>query len=352
MTTTQIHYQPFRPQPDQVLLPDIPPLEQQEAPQEISGKQKPKQAKGIEIQPRDEQLLELLYYGRYLTMNQLLTLLWRKPDGSLPTSPRAAQHRLHLLTQAGLIRAIQQQVQRGKGELPYIYTLDRAGAILVSERLGIDYASIDWKPKALESNYLFLSHLLETHNLRIAMTLSAQKLGITLSTWLYENALRSKEWVDHVLLRDNKGREARVSVIPDSFCALETPHGIGYLTIEIDRGTVTLAKWQHKIQAYLAYHASGEYEKCYQAKNFRLLTVTTSLPRLLNLKKQCEKVAAKDNHFWFTTFDQVVTKVPISSPRPGHAKPRLRFNYVYNDELLMAPLWYRANSDQLHSLLE
>lgn len=281
-----------------------------------------------------------------------MSLFWRRPNNGLPTSPRAPQHRFHLLNEAALIRVIKQRVQRGEGDLPYIYALDRAGAILVSEQLGIDYASIDWKPKILEENYMFLQHLLDTHNLRIAMTLSAEKLGIELSEWLYENVLRSKEYTAHVLLRDNQGKEARVSVIPDSFCVLETPRGMGYFPIEIDRGTVTLTRWRQKVQAYISYHANGEYQKRYTARNFRVLTLTTSLPRLMNLKEQCEKVAPKDERFWFATFDKVLTKVPISSNRSGNTKPKVNYTWIYNDELLIAPVWHRAGSQELHHILE
>jgi len=252
----------------------------------------------------------------------------------------------------GLLRIIKQRVQRGEGDLPYIYALDRAGAILVSQQLGIDYASIDWKPKALEENYIFLQHLLETHNLRIAITVSAQKLGVELSSWLYENVLRSREWVDHVLLKDGKGKETRVSVIPDSFCVLETSRGMGYFPIEIDRGTVTLARWRQKVQAYIEYHRSGEYQNRYHARNFRLLILTTSMPRLMNLKEQCEQVAPNDERFWFTTFDKVVTKVPIPYTRSGSTKTRISYTWVYNDDLLIAPLWYRSGSKELHHILE
>lgn len=341
----------FHTQQPQVMIPTAQALEQQEAPPTTSGNVN-QQPKRIQLTERDRRILHELYRGRYFTVYQLLALLWRRPDGSLPTSPRAAQHRLQLLSEAGLLRVIKQRVQRGEGDLPYIYALNRAGAVVVSEELGVDYKLIDWKPKALEENYIFLQHLLETHNLRIAMTLSAEKHGIALSDWLYENVLRSKEWTDHVLLKDSKGKEERVAVIPDSFCVLETPRGVGYFPIEIDRGTVTLARWRQKVQAYITYHASGDYHKRYNARNFRLLTLTTSLPRLMNLKSEAEKVAPQDGRFWFTTFDQVVTKVPIQYGQPATTKPKVSYSCVYNADLLTAPVWYRAGSKELHSMLE
>ena len=316
-----------------------------------SGNQS-QQPNRVQLTPRDNRILAEFPHGRYYTVHQLLALYWRQPDGRMPTSSRAAQHRLHRLTEAGLLRVIKQRVQRGEGDLPYIYALDRSGAILVSQQMGIDYASIDWKPKTLEENYIFLQHLLETHNLRIAITLSAQKLGIELSSWLYENVLRSKEWVDHVLLKDSKGTETRVSVIPDSFCILETSRGLGYFPIEIDRGTVTLARWRQKVQAYIQYHKSGEYQDRYQARTFRLLVLTTSMPRLMNLKEQCEQVAPKDDRFWFTTFDKVVSKVPIPYNQPGSTKARISYTWVYNDDLLIAPVWYKSGSQELHHILE
>lgn len=342
----------FRIQEPQVTIPLDPPVERQEAPIEISGKQKQKPSMRIELTLRDIHVFEQFHVGRYYTVAQLNALSWRQSDGTMPTSPRAAQHRIHRLSEAGFLRVVEQWVKKGQGAMPNIYALDRLGALIVSQELGIDYARIDWKPKALEGNYIFLQHLLETHNLRIALTLSAEKHGMKLSSWLYENTLRGKEYTDHVLLRDSQGKEARVAVIPDSFCVLETPRGIGYFPIEIDRGTVTLARWHQKIQAYLTYHTNGDYQKRYDARNFRLLTLTTGLPRLMNLKEQCEQVAPKDERFWFTTFDQVMTKVSMPYNRPGSTKPKVSYTYVYNDDLLTAPVWYRAGSDQLHTILE
>lgn len=76
--------------------------------------------KRIQLTLRDNQILAEFLHGRYYTVHQLFALYWRQPDGHRPTSPRAAQHRLHLLTEAGFLRVIKQRVQRGEGDLPYI----------------------------------------------------------------------------------------------------------------------------------------------------------------------------------------------------------------------------------------
>lgn len=256
------------------------------------------------------------------------------------------------MTAAHLIRVVKQRVQPGSGDLPYIYTLDKAGALLVSQHLGIDYALIDWKPKPLEENYLFLQHLLETHNLYIAVTLACAKQGIELVAWTYETALRSKDRIDYVELKDTAGAAERVAVIPDSFCVLGTPRGFGHFPIEIDRGTVTLARWRQKIQAYIQYHANSDYQRRYNARNFRLLTVTSSHNRLRHLKEATEAVAPGDERFWFTTFEQVATRTPTITQAAGTPSPKKRYQVVYNDEILTMPVWCRTGSDQFHSLLE
>lgn len=293
---------------------------------------------------------------RYLTANQIEALFWRAIRGGELGTQRSAQRRLQQLRKAGLIRAIKQRILKGEGDLPYIYALDRAGAAIVGYEEGVELRTIDYHVKSSEQSFLFMAHILASNDFGVAITVACEQTGCTLVQWLHEKELRSKERIDYVSVAKANGKQARVSVIPDSFFLLQTAQGRGGFCLEIDCSTVTISSstyrsWEQKIKAYLAYHASGAFEKRYGIRNFRVLIVTKSTERLLNMKQTTEAVVKDDPRFWFTTFDQVMTKIPVITSQ-GTPKQKTNYRTVYNHELLTAPVWYRTGSDQLHSIIE
>jgi hypothetical protein len=311
----------------------------------------------IHLTPRDLKILCGFDGPRYLTAAHIEALYWRSIQGGELGTQRCTQRRLQQLRTAGLIRAIQQRVLKGgQGDLPYIYTLDRKGAAIVSQELGIELRTVDYLPKSGEENYPFMEHLLASNDFWVAITLSSEHVGCTLVQWRHEKELRSREQIAYVTLAKTKDEKIRVSVIPDSFFIVETEWGRGSFPVEIDCSTVTLNSasfhsWEQKIRAYLAYHASGAFEKRYGIRDFRLLTVTKSTERLRHMKQCTEAVVKDDARFWFTTFDQVTTKIPVVI-NPGTPKQKTNYRTVYNHELLTTPVWFRTGSDQLHSIIE
>jgi hypothetical protein len=77
-----------------------------------------------------------------------------------------------------------------------------------------------------------------------------------------------------------------------------------HFCLEIDQGTMTNPRWQEKVKAYQEFRQSGQSERQWGTRNFRVLAVTTSERRLTNLKKATEQ-ARGDHFFWFTTFEKV-----------------------------------------------
>src|SRR5215218_10410378 len=89
---------------------------QSEPPAFPSGKQK-KRPPSLLVNERVRAILSALYEGRYFTTPQLQALFWRRSDGSLPTSLRATQQKLHHMSEARLIRAVKMRVREGEGDL-------------------------------------------------------------------------------------------------------------------------------------------------------------------------------------------------------------------------------------------
>ena len=72
-----------------------------------------------------------------------------------------------------------------------------------------------------------------------------------------------------------------------------------------------LDRFVHGRDKYIAYFHSGLFQKRYQAKTVRILTVTTNDRRVQTLKTITEDVGGK-RRFWFTTFDQVTPQAVLT----------------------------------------
>jgi len=289
----------------------------------------------ITLTRRDLEIFATLWSTRYMNAPQIQRLFWRESRGGTFGQLKACQRRLRLLTQHKLLRRIDLPVRRGEAPPPYIYTLDKGGAEVLSQELGVSFEEINWRPTDAEENDIFLLHHLATNEVRIAITLACEQTGYTLDTWLDEKELRSEGMYDHVVLTGPQGREERIAVIPDGFFVLHSDKRIARFCLEVDRGTVTVQPtllerrgWRQKITAYLAYEASGAYSQRYQSKTLWVLTVTTGERRLRHMKEVTEAVGG-DHRFWFTTFEQL---------RP--------------ETILTEKIWYYAGSNEPHALLE
>ncbi|MBE2271228.1 MAG: replication-relaxation family protein [Anaerolinea sp.] len=144
--------------------------------------------------------------------------------------------------------------------------------------------------------------------------------------WQGENDL--KKDYDYVSIRNDSGRLKDVSVIPDSYFALQTPRGVTHAFLELDRGKMTVGKFKTKILAYQVYYDSGAYTRRFGTRSLRVLTVTLGQGRLQNLRRATEEADGKQR-FWFTCLEQI---------RP--------------ETVLCAPIWQVATNSALQPLVE
>lgn len=291
----------------------------------------------IRVTERDLQILEALHTARYLITPQIQKLFFGYPSHEKGLGPKkACERRMRLLHEHGLVRRIEQPVKRGEGAKPYIYALDKQGAHLLISELGVDPSDIEWKPRTQEENYPFMEHLLATTDLHIALQASCRKTSIKLVEWVDEKELRSEGTTDYVNLYDPNGQEHKTAIIPDAVFILEKDGRKGLFFVEIDRATVTISpsiwerkSWTKKIAAYLAYPSTESYQKRYEGRRARILTITTGEKRLANLKEATEKAGGKEV-FWFTTLEEALDPV----------------------KLLTQPIWLVAGGTGPRSLLE
>ncbi len=290
----------------------------------------------IRLTWRDYAFWQELMTCRYMTAPQIQALFWKENRGGTHGQIVATRRRLKLMHDARLIRRITPLVQQHTGGTsPLLYALDKAGAQMLAEHLGIELASIDYKPHEREANWPFLQHLLDTTDIRIALTQAAEARGLQVESWYNELELRSDDLCDVVYITDPDGTNHKAAVVPDAFLCLRNPDGKrAYFMVEVDRRTVTVEPnnwaqrgWMRKIRTYIAYFEALAYQQRYGDVVAHVLTITTGDVRLTHLKQATEKVTPS-KRFWFTTFDQLTA-----------------------DTALSGTIWQRANGEGLHALL-
>jgi hypothetical protein len=238
----------------------------------------------MRLTKRDKAIVEAVHRCRLLRQDQLETLFFGTRS--------AAQRVLVRLYDHGFLDRRFVPVLSGRS--PTFYLLDRRGAELLRAEMGYDELSWHHSSKDLSSD--FLEHTLAINDVRIAVTLAARQRDYDLIEWKSESEVKAD--YDRVTIQTTRGGQRRVPIVPDSYFLLQTPLGRAPFFLELDRGTETLARFQTKIRAYLAYYASGGYEKRYGTTSLRVLTVTTSEARRDNLRASAEKLHGT-NRFYF-----------------------------------------------------
>lgn len=284
---------------------------------------------GFRLTPRDVEIIKAVHAYRALTAPQIEALFFPHPNEEAGVNARL-KLRLRLLYQYGYLFRDEQPTKLSEGRKPLVYFLDRMGALYLSQLEGQE---VDWKPQDNDITYPFLQHVLATNDFRVAITRSARNQSIEIPVWLDDRTLKSRQMKDTITLKGENGGHERAAVVPDFYFRLETPEDRFHFFGECDLGTVTLdatgsgrRDWARKVKAYLEYYRSGLYERRYQTKDMRILTVTASPKRMENLKQVTEEAGGK-SRFWFTTFQA-----------------------IREADVLTFPLWAVATRADLHSL--
>lgn len=282
---------------------------------------------------RDRAILEWVYSARMMTAAQLEALLFRT-EGKTSGRTRINDRLAPLFHHGYLYRRALPGTPESRNR-PFVYMLDRRGAEYLADQWDCDLDALDWAPEHNHVKDLFVLHFLETVDVRVSLTLSAQRHGCTVEEWLDEPTLRKRHQPDVVTVRGSQGGTRRVSVIPDAYCLID-PGGedVHHCFIELDRGSEPGVRtddgqrsWRQKVQAINAYVESGKYYERYNAHGLKVLCVTTTDRRAENLKRVTEAAGGR-TRFWVTTLT------------------RLRVG-----DFLTDPLWRLATRDGLHSFL-
>jgi hypothetical protein len=270
---------------------------------------------GVRLTGRDLEMIKALYDYEGLSTPQVQALLFGDNIGQKTT----CAVRLQKLFHNGYVWRGEIPGVWSGGRLPFFYRAEIKGLTALPTITEFDLATVD--PAAIKRAIPGkIDHFLKVNDMRIIFTLAIKSQSIvTFNRWFSERQLRSTHAKDLVSVGQNKTEPA---IVPDGYFDLwhKERRKSSHQFLEIDLASESAKSeselykdWVTKIKGYLAYHHSGLYSQRYQAKHFRVLTITTGSRRAKNLKRKTEEAGGK-NLFWFTTFDQLTSTTALLSP--------------------------------------
>ncbi len=291
------------------------------------------QLPGLRLTVRDRGIIEAVGSYRALTVRHIAALFFdASPQEGAPISSRC-RYRLQLLYQHGYLTRREQRQTLSEGRLPLVYSLDQRGAQVLSEK-GQDDLAATGRDKVVQAGHPYLEHLLATNDVRVCLEVAARRPAFAITRWMDDRTLKSRHAKEYVTIVGPQGGRKPAALVPDGYFALRSGIGQRHHFLEVDLGTVTgessrwgRRDWSRKVQVYLAYYGSGGYQRRYQTRSLRVLTVTTGETRLANLKRITEKAGGK-RRFWFSTM------------------ARLR-----SADGLISPIWQVADQEGSHALM-
>jgi hypothetical protein len=231
--------------------------------------------KGIIIQDRDRVLLQELAVMRVVDREQAKLVA-----GFNSTS--RANARLLALSQAGLLRRFFLGTVGGARKA--LYALSQNGANLVQ----VPYRGPRRRRDETLVADFFASHQMRINDLYCALKCDAIPVVNT----------QFIRWIAF-----HEPLDKGLSLIPDGYFEVAAPKRTIAAFLEVDLGHESRKVWTAKVQGYLRYALSGEFERRFGQAQFRTLVVASSERRLQSLRSATAAVTEKI--FWFTTLEAI-----------------------------------------------
>ena len=277
---------------------------------ESEKKEKMKNSKPAVLTKRDVRVVLDLYKHRYLSVSQIQRLHFP----SLQTTYR----RLRALIELSYIKGF-----AVPNISEHIYYLDRAGAQVVADALGVEMSDLKWNQATRSpKDYYFLRHFLKINDFRIALGRACRNSEIRLLGFIPEYyGEKTEQGLSKYIkdfICDLGDAKTKISHTPDAVFALAKGGMPALFFLEVDRGTEVVSSEEKgvlkSVKFYLNYLVSGKYQRYQQDfgtsefKGFRTLIVTTTQARVANMRAAISKLAFADKakkFIWLTTESSV-----------------------------------------------
>lgn len=219
-----------------------------------SGRRSLRRPAVVWLTERDEELIRDVVSATVMTRDQVLAL------GYFSSLCRA-NTRLKELCQHGYLRRVE---GTRLGSRQTLYAGDAKAASVVAPSMEKEEKEVA-KRLRQAPGLLFLEHTLRITDVRIAALRSIEAYGGTWRFWLYEaQCFHSYQLAAHL--------PAQV-IKPDAFVRIdELPKSArSDWFVEVDMGTVSVARFQRKLEAYKQYLESGTFTETYRRDRFGLV---------------------------------------------------------------------------------
>lgn len=232
--------------------------------------------KGLAFTERDRAIVREIARFGVMSRDQLMRLKFFR-------SKTRANERLKRLVGEGYLAARRQPLSVGGPRFVYL-----PGRLLDDGR--------DIRRRFADVSDLFLAHQLGLVDIRLAFEQHA-----TLARWLAEKDLASLS----------------LGLVPDAYLEYEVQALTFCAFVEYDRGTEALGRVERKVRAYLALAHTGQFERAFTRKFFRVLMVADTAGRLATLSQTTTRLT--ERVFRFTTLNDLTHHGPLASiwRRPG-----------------------------------
>lgn len=253
--------------------------------------------KGFVLQDRDRELLREIAVMRVVDREQAKCVAGFQ-------STRRVNSRLLILTRAGLLRRFFLGTRAGGQKA--LYALSATGAKLVDVPLRGPQRARD---EVLVADF-FVTHQLSIN--AIYCLVKFRPIPVPDAKFV--------RWLSFY-----EPLEPGAHLIPDGYVEILAQPKTLAAFLEADLGHEGLSVWKRKVEAYLRYAISGNFEKRSGQSQFRVLVIANTERRMHSLRKATASLTSKV--FWFGTFDSITSGG------------------------FWSPVWFRPNGDQRQSLL-
>src|SRR5260370_14430518 len=281
---------------------------------QASAKEKRNEAKSdFVISAPSPALIAAIYRYQLVTCEQV-----RLACGYSKNSLRLVQKLLQALTVHEYVLTLSRPTLKGKA--PFVYTLARKG-LQYLKAAGYDVRD-SFRPsqeRALENNYLFLTHTLALNDVLISASRLVQFApNHSLFAFTHERVLKRTPYKVEVSRND---KTETITLIPDAFLEFRHTKANGRekripVLLELDRGTTEQQRFRKKIRAYIFLMRSGAYKEMFAAKTITVGFATTQGVRRVEqmrdwARKEC---AASSEPGWLTEWFLFTALPPVLEP--------------------------------------
>ena len=233
--------------------------------------------KGFVLQDRDRQLLREIAIMRVVDREQA------KCVAGFGSTPRV-NSRLLGLKRAGILRRFFLG-SKGGGQKA-LYALSQTGAKLVD---------VPFRGPRKAHDEVLIADFFVTHQLSINEIYCLLKFRPILTS-----EAQFLRWMSFY-----EPLESGTPLIPDGYFEILAPQKTLAAFLEVDLGHEGLSVWKRKVETYLRYAISGNFEKRSGQSQFRVLVIANSERRMHSLRAATSTLTKKV--FWFSTFDSIAS---------------------------------------------